>query len=100
MWDSLIILSNQLHLPWLVEGDFNVILNAEEKLGGLLVYHKETTEFNECINACGLMDIGYTTVHIHGEMVELMKLVFLKDRIEFSAIRRCWICFLLYNSLT
>uniref|UniRef100_M1DEM6 Uncharacterized protein n=1 Tax=Solanum tuberosum TaxID=4113 RepID=M1DEM6_SOLTU len=31
-------------------GDFNTIMNEEEKLGGLPVLAKETQDFNHCIN--------------------------------------------------
>lgn len=34
LWFSLCLLHSQLDGPWLVAGDFNCVLNADEKLGG------------------------------------------------------------------
>lgn len=48
-----------MELPWLVRGDFNVILNKEEKIGRLLVYPPEYEDFAFCLNSCGLFDTGY-----------------------------------------
>lgn len=35
-------------VPWLVGGDFNVILTEEEKYGGLPVYLREVKDFAHC----------------------------------------------------
>ncbi|XP_047259240.1 uncharacterized protein LOC124891567 [Capsicum annuum] len=40
-------------------GDFDVIRNEEEKLGGLLVTVDEMEEFNPCINICNLEEIAF-----------------------------------------
>ncbi|XP_075087698.1 uncharacterized protein LOC142169695 [Nicotiana tabacum] len=45
--------------PWLVGGDFNVILHKDEKIGGLPVYPSEYEDFSFCVNSCGLFDQGY-----------------------------------------
>ncbi|KAK4706496.1 hypothetical protein R3W88_033945 [Solanum pinnatisectum] len=36
LWEDIHNLSININLPWLVGGDFNVILNDEEKIGGFL----------------------------------------------------------------
>ena len=46
-----------MRLPWLVDGDFNVILNDEEKIGGLPVYPQEHEDFAFCVNSCALFDV-------------------------------------------
>lgn len=45
--------------PWLVGGDFNVILNDEEKLGGLPVYPQECEDFAFCINSSELEEVKF-----------------------------------------
>lgn len=45
LWEELECLSEGLHIPWLVEGNFNVILDESEKLGGLPVTQVKTTDF-------------------------------------------------------
>ena len=44
--------------PCVVDGDFNVTLNEEEKLGGLALTHNEALEFASCLNACELTEVG------------------------------------------
>lgn len=45
--------------PWVVGGDFNVILNEEEKLGGLDFTHLEAADFAHCINECALIEVKF-----------------------------------------
>ncbi|XP_075079855.1 uncharacterized protein LOC142165134 [Nicotiana tabacum] len=45
--------------PWLVRGDFNVILSEEEKYGGLPVYVREVEDFAHCVDTCELYDLGF-----------------------------------------
>ncbi|XP_070040911.1 uncharacterized protein [Nicotiana tomentosiformis] len=59
LWDSLYYFSSDMELPWVVGGDFNVILNEEDKIGGLLVYPPEYEGFECCVNSCGLFGMGY-----------------------------------------
>jgi len=35
LWEELTNIAEDVHVPWMVGGDFNVILKEEEKLGGL-----------------------------------------------------------------
>jgi len=56
---------NNLHLnrqndSWIVFGDFNMILNGSEKLGGNGVDYYITSLFNETLNHCNLNDLGYS----------------------------------------
>lgn len=46
--------------PWIVGGDFNVILNEEEKMGSLEFEQYEVMDFAMCINSCTLMEVRYT----------------------------------------
>lgn len=45
--------------PWLIGGDFNVILNEEEKNGGLPVQDADHGDFDICIHSCGLADFQF-----------------------------------------
>ncbi|KAK4719582.1 hypothetical protein R3W88_017920 [Solanum pinnatisectum] len=44
--------------PWLVGGDFNVILTPEEKIRGL-AYPTEVEDFACCINSCELVNLRF-----------------------------------------
>lgn len=46
--------------PWMVGGDFNVILNEDEKLGGLDLEQSEAMDFAQCINSCALLEVKFT----------------------------------------
>nr|XP_016447036.1 PREDICTED: uncharacterized protein LOC107772066 [Nicotiana tabacum] len=48
LWDHLYYLASDMELPWLVGGDFNVILHEDEKIGGLTVHPPEYEDFAFC----------------------------------------------------
>ncbi|KAH0757835.1 hypothetical protein KY290_021328 [Solanum tuberosum] len=48
-----------MNLPWIVGGDFNVILSDEEKIGALPVTPNEVEDFAFCVNYCDLLDINF-----------------------------------------
>ena len=58
-WHFLDTLSTQCNLPWVVLGDFNEILFSNEKLGGVVCEVKQIVAFRECLNRCGLVDLGF-----------------------------------------
>ncbi|XP_019234077.1 PREDICTED: uncharacterized protein LOC109214595 [Nicotiana attenuata] len=62
LWDNLYYLASDMELPWLVGGDFNVVMNEDEKIGGLPVYPPEYEDFAFCVNSCSLFDLGYKEV--------------------------------------
>ncbi|XP_070045091.1 uncharacterized protein [Nicotiana tomentosiformis] len=59
LWDSMYHLASYMESPWLVGGDFNVILSGEEKYGPLLVYLSEVEDFAHCVDTCALYDLGF-----------------------------------------
>ncbi|XP_019225846.1 PREDICTED: uncharacterized protein LOC109207391 [Nicotiana attenuata] len=59
LWDRLYHLECDMKLPWLVGGDFNVILHEDEKIGGLPVHPPEYEDFAFCVYSCGLFEQGY-----------------------------------------
>ncbi|XP_060195055.1 uncharacterized protein LOC132624268 [Lycium barbarum] len=42
-----------------IGGDFNVILHLEEELGGLPHRNSRSLDFAECIDSCGMLDVGF-----------------------------------------
>lgn len=60
LWQDLMNLAAAVNMPWMVGGDFNTILNADEKIGRVDASLISMNDFRDCVDACGLMDCGYT----------------------------------------
>lgn len=59
LWDHIYQLANNMTIPWLVGGDFNVVLNEEEKIGGIPITVDDTEDFATCVNSSELHDVGF-----------------------------------------
>ncbi|XP_019253812.1 PREDICTED: uncharacterized protein LOC109232496 [Nicotiana attenuata] len=59
LWDSMYHLASSMESPWLVGGDFNVILSEEEKYGGRPVYLSEVEDLAHCVDTYALYDLGF-----------------------------------------
>ncbi|XP_062100704.1 uncharacterized protein LOC133806603 [Humulus lupulus] len=58
LWRDLVNISEGMKIPWIVGGDFNAVLNPEERLD----YRGNANElipFQTCVNSCGLEDVKY-----------------------------------------
>ncbi|TMX01065.1 hypothetical protein EJD97_025277, partial [Solanum chilense] len=62
LWERLYHISN-MGSPWCTIGDFNVITSTDEKHGGIPYNMNKSLEFIDIIEACGIMDIGYSGQH-------------------------------------
>ncbi|XP_026459307.1 uncharacterized protein LOC113359966 [Papaver somniferum] len=61
LWEELEFLSTY-NKPWMVIGDFNTIMCAEEKHGGRNPLTISMNEFHNCLHACGLMQAFKTGI--------------------------------------
>ncbi|XP_060194894.1 uncharacterized protein LOC132624080 [Lycium barbarum] len=59
LWDSLYLLTSSMASPWMMGGDFIVIMNEEEKIGGLPVLPHKYEDFAFCLNSCELYEIPF-----------------------------------------
>ncbi|XP_074271593.1 uncharacterized protein LOC141595528 [Silene latifolia] len=59
LWMNLRNIARQVHGPWAIWGDFNCVLQGNERLGGQ-VSDAETVPFYDCLQECCLMDIPAT----------------------------------------
>lgn len=59
LWDNLIALRETYNGPWLIGGDFNEVLTANDKWGGRHVNNNRADIFWSCINNCNLFDLGF-----------------------------------------
>lgn len=58
-WENLILVSGLHSLPWVVASDFNKVLIGEDKYGGWPVNISQALHFQECLDTCCLIDIGF-----------------------------------------
>ncbi|KAG5575996.1 hypothetical protein H5410_056130 [Solanum commersonii] len=64
LWDDILSLSNGISRPWILEGDFNVVSNGAENLGGIPVVAADVEDFNNCVEACDALQIQYKGIII------------------------------------
>lgn len=60
LWINLKILSKRHNLPWAVMGDFNDMVNGEEKMEGNGICRRRVFEYTNCMDYCHLFDLGFT----------------------------------------
>ncbi|XP_075083529.1 uncharacterized protein LOC107784422 [Nicotiana tabacum] len=60
LWKSINNTSNHINGPWSIGGDFNVIMDANEKKGGRIYRLSKIMDFIKCMKDCGMADSSYT----------------------------------------
>ena len=60
LWDNLKTLSDLHSFPLVMVGDFNEVLMGEDKFGGRAVNISRALRFQECLNFCRMIDIGFS----------------------------------------
>ena len=58
-WNYLENLVATINLPWVLLGDFNDMTSKDEKMGGLPLNKTRIAAFKNCMDKCGLMDLGF-----------------------------------------
>ena len=66
LWNNLITIASRHNLPWLALGDFNDVLSEDEKFGGNGICGKRVRAYQECMNECKLLDLGFSGQNILG----------------------------------
>ncbi|KAM3219264.1 hypothetical protein P3L10_023795 [Capsicum annuum] len=56
LWESLVRHSRICTKPWMLLGDFNSILKAEDRIGEAPVVWSEIVDFKSCVHDCGLLE--------------------------------------------
>ncbi|WMV45639.1 hypothetical protein MTR67_039024 [Solanum verrucosum] len=60
LWDRLLHHAASNTNPWCSVSDYNIITSIVEKLGGLPYNIRTSLEFTDVIEACGLLDLGFS----------------------------------------
>ncbi|XP_050241121.1 uncharacterized protein LOC126690018 [Quercus robur] len=59
-WNMLWMLSSKPRLPWCCFGDFNELLQLQEKRGGPPRAHSLMQSFRDILDLCGFVDLGFS----------------------------------------
>ncbi|XP_019262174.1 PREDICTED: uncharacterized protein LOC109240008 [Nicotiana attenuata] len=59
MWNNIEKISKTVNGPWLLWGDFNDVINYNDKLGGNPINSRRSKQVWKSINFCKLLDLGY-----------------------------------------
>ncbi|KAK4721247.1 hypothetical protein R3W88_011480 [Solanum pinnatisectum] len=59
LWSYLESVSSRCNSPWLVMGDFNTVLNMDDRIGGNPVNLAEVVDFQECVHSCGWLELPH-----------------------------------------
>lgn len=60
LWENLMAVSDLHSLPWVIAGDFNEVLMGEDKFGGRTVNIGRALRFQDCVDSCRMIDIGFS----------------------------------------
>ena len=68
-WNLLHMLGSKPKLPWCCFGDFNELLQVEDKKGGAPRAHNLMQAFRDVLDHCGFVDLGYSDLDYtwHGQ---------------------------------
>ena len=59
LWNNLTQVASRHNLPWLLVVDFNEVLTSKDKFGGLPINLRRSSMFTNCLNTCGMIDLGF-----------------------------------------
>ncbi|KAJ4824185.1 hypothetical protein Tsubulata_011922 [Turnera subulata] len=59
LWQNLEVLAPLIYNPWILAGDFNALLSAQEREGGRCVTAAKLKDFQTCIDNTHLIDLGF-----------------------------------------
>lgn len=63
IWENLNSIADSHSMPWVIAGDFNEVLMGDDKFGGRSVNLSRALRFQDCLNHCRMIDIGFLGPH-------------------------------------
>lgn len=89
MWDNLSKVAELHTLPWIIAGDFNEVLLDEEKFGGRPICISRALKFQDCLNNCGMIDLGFSSPWFTWTNWQLLPHL-VQERIDRAFINADW----------
>lgn len=90
MWSLLRTLKHQNNKPWLVSGDFNEVLHAWEKEGGVPRSQSCLDRFKTTLEVCGLGDLGFCGDAFTWRNNSHTAVKFIKERLDRAVATQEW----------
>ena len=89
LWDNLETVAGLHSLSWVIASDFNEVLMSENKFGGNAMSISRALRFQECLDTCKMIDIGFVgplfTLSNHRSLSKLIQ-----DRIDRVFVNPVW----------
>lgn len=63
LWENIMEQCKVCTKPWMLVGDFNSVLNEDDRIGGNLVTWAEIVDFHNCVDTCGLIAMPHLGNH-------------------------------------
>ena len=60
LWQEMNAMSKGISQPWLIVGDFNVIISTKDRLDGVPVTNNEINDFGDCVRDMGVNELQWT----------------------------------------
>ena len=92
LWKDILNCANSVgSLPWISLGDFNVVLNPFEVFGGNPGGNQGVEEFNDCVNACCLVDLRYTGCYFSWNNCRADSEHIIKKKLDRALVNQNWL---------
>ena len=63
LWENLESVASLYSMPWVIAGDFNEVLMGEDKFRGNSVNIHRAFQFQDYLNTCRMIEIGFSRPH-------------------------------------
>ncbi|OMO86377.1 reverse transcriptase [Corchorus capsularis] len=90
LWDYLSLLNSNLNHPWLWIGDFNEPLRSSDKFGGRSINIARSALLNDCINSCGMIDVGFVGPKFTWSNSQPLNTL-IQERIDRAWVNHSWL---------
>ncbi|CAL2279833.1 unnamed protein product [Prunus armeniaca] len=101
MWDYLSFVAASHNMPWLIAGDFNGLLTADEKFGGAL--ECKSKGFRNWVDGNEMIDLGYSgpkftwnNKRVYASICLGLLLITIQSRLR-SGMPVCWLVLMLFS---